>query len=169
MTASDSQGPRSRRAKVVRVRPAGDDHQVVTTHGGPGVYRREPCDDCPWRKDAVNVFPAEAFRHSASTAYDAAQETFACHQSGKEKPALCAGFLLRGAEHNLSVRIRLMTGDIADDVHDGGHALHDDYRAMAIANGVPPDDPAIAPCRESSYSERDADPDGDCEEEEGER
>jgi hypothetical protein len=29
-----------------------------------------------------------------------------------------------------------MSGAIEDDVVDGGHALHENYRAMAIANGV---------------------------------
>lgn len=161
MSPSDTPARRSRRARTVRVRQAGPDHQVRTTQGGPPLYRREPCSDCPWRADAVGLFPPEAFRHSASTAYDTAQATFACHQSGAEKPAICAGFLLRGAEHNLAVRIRQCTGDIGNDVQDGGHALHDDYRAMAIANGVPPDDPALAPCRESSYSAGRDDPDAD--------
>lgn len=32
-------------------------------------------------------------------------------------------------------------------VSDDGIALYDSYREMAVANGVPPDDPIIAPCR----------------------
>ncbi|WP_454727769.1 MULTISPECIES: DUF6283 family protein [Cupriavidus] len=143
---------RTRNARVLHVRPAGPDHQVVTTQGGPDTYRREPCSDCPWRVDATGEFPPEAFRHSAATAYDAAIPMFSCHQSGRKKPAVCAGFLLRGAEHNLRVRLKCVTGQIGDDVQDGGHVLHPDYRAMAITNGVPADDPATAPCRESSYS-----------------
>jgi hypothetical protein len=63
-----------------------------------------------WRVDANGEFPAEAFRHSASTAYDMAQHTFACHESGSKKPATSAGFLLRGADHNLAVRLGFMTG-----------------------------------------------------------
>ncbi|MFT0546999.1 DUF6283 family protein [Allopusillimonas ginsengisoli] len=133
--------------KITQVRRAGAEHQVVTVEGGTGAYRREPCPDCPWRVDATGAFPAEAFKHSASTAYDMAQHTFACHQSGAKKPAICAGFLLRGADHNLTVRLKRMSGEIRDDVFDGGHELHDGYREMAIANGVHPDDPAIAPCR----------------------
>lgn len=134
-------------AQVTRIRPAGEGHQVVTIEGGRSAYRREPCSDCPWRIDATGEFPPEAFRHSASTAYDMAQHVFACHQSGAEKPATCAGFLLRGADHNLSVRLKRMSGDIGDDVRDGGHALHDSYRDMAIANGVDPDDSVLDPCR----------------------
>lgn len=141
----EGQGPSTR---ITRVRPAGKDHQVVTLEGGrKSAYRREPCPDCPWRVDATGKFPAEAFRHSAGTAYDMAQHTFACHQSGAEKPATCAGFLLRGADHNLTIRMKRITGDIKDDVTDGGNLLHDNYRSMAIANGVDRHDPLLEKCR----------------------
>ncbi len=39
--------------EVTDVRPAGENHQVVTVEGGGALYRREPCSDCPWRKDAA--------------------------------------------------------------------------------------------------------------------
>lgn len=120
---------------------------MPTVAGGAGRYRRKPCSDCPWRIDATGVFPAEAFRHSAATAYDMATHTFACHQSGTRRSATCAGFLLRGGDHNLNVRLGRMRGKYGD-VADGGHALHPSYRAMAIANGVDPDEPVLAPCRE---------------------
>lgn len=136
--------------RVLATRAAGPDHQVVTVAGKGGGYRRQPCATCPWRVDAVGEFPAEAFRHSANTAYDMAQHTFACHSSGTKKPAVCAGFLLRGSTHNLSVRLGLMSGRFRRDVTDGGHELHDSYRAMAEANGVSPDDPILAPCRDAS-------------------
>lgn len=133
--------------RVTCVRPAGDAHQVVTVEGGePRGHCKRPCSDCPWRKDSVGTFPAEAFLHSASTAYDMSDRVFACHQSGTQKPRACAGFLLRGAEHNLSVRVGRMSGRYLDVV-DGGHELHADYRAMAVANGVASDDPALEPCR----------------------
>ena len=133
--------------RVVNVRGAGPEHQVVTVEGGKGSYRREPCSDCPWRKDAVGIFPPEAFVHSANTAYDMSERTFACHQSGATKPCACAGFLLSGSAHNLSVRMGLITGKYKHDVSNGGHVLHDSYREMAIANGVDPSHPALAPCR----------------------
>lgn len=133
---------------ITDIRSAGENHQVITVKGAAkSVYRREPCLECPWRVDATGVFPPEAFRHSARTAYDMAQATFGCHESGSQKPATCAGFLLRGADNNLAVRLRRMSGEIADDVCDGGHELHENYRAMAIANGVDPDDPILKPCR----------------------
>lgn len=134
--------------KIVRTRPAGPEHQVVTLEGKCSSYRRTPCNDCPWRKDAVGEFPAQAFVHSASTAYDMAESVFSCHASGAAKPAVCAGFLLRGADHNMAVRLGKITGRFQDDVSDGGVALHNNYRAMALANGVSADDPAIAPCRD---------------------
>ena len=134
--------------RVTNVRPAGPNHQVVTVEGGGGTYRHQPCSDCPWRRDAVGIFPAAAFLHSAGTAYDMALVTFACHQSGTGKPAICAGFLLRGAAHNLTVRLRIISGEIEPAaVSDGGADLFDGYREMAEANGVEPDDPALRRCR----------------------
>lgn len=133
--------------EIVEVRPAGAEHQVVTVKGGRGKHRREPCPDCPWRTDATGKFPAEAFRHSAPTAYDMSDRIFSCHQSGSKKPATCAGFLLRGADHNLAVRLGKIQGKYAK-VSDGGHELHASYRAMAIANGIPSDDPVLAGCRD---------------------
>lgn len=130
--------------RILRTRAAGGEHQVTTVEGGNGIYRRFPCGGCPWRVDQVGTFPAEAFAHSAYTAHDLAAHTFACHEAGVERPAICAGFLLRGAEHNMSVRMRVATGQIDPSaVHDGGHRLHDGYREMAVANGVDHDDPRL--------------------------
>lgn len=150
--ATAASGTRAvRKPTVIRqVRAAGKNHQVVTVEGGAGGYRRKPCSDCPWRVDATGVFPAAAFKVSAPTAYDMATHTFVCHQSGHIKPAVCAGFLLRGAEHNLAVRLGLRNGRFRRDVTDGGHQLHTSYRSMAIENGVDPNDPVLSLCREPS-------------------
>ena len=96
-------------------RPAGPHHQVVEVHATTraGAYRREPCEECPWRKDApVGAFPAEAYRHSARTAFDSAQEKFSCHMSGTDKPQACAGFLLSNSANNLAVRLAAARGQI---------------------------------------------------------
>lgn len=140
------------KTRIINKRLAGDNHQVLTIKGGSGLqYRHEPCDDCPWRTDNEGLFPSEAFLHSAGTAYDMAQHTFACHMSGSEKPADCAGFLLRGAAHNLTVRMKLSDGRIdPSTIHDGGHELFGSYREMAEANGCDPDDPILKPCRDST-------------------
>lgn len=135
---------------VLAIHPAGPEHRVVTVKGPAGRYCRRPCAECPWRVDAtVGEFPPQAFRRSAITAYDLAQYVFGCHMGGTAVPVTCAGFLLRGATHNLAVRLAVLSGRLRyDDLDDGGHALHASYRAMAIANGVAPDDPALAPCRD---------------------
>lgn len=135
--------------KTTDIRPAGENHQVVTVVSeGQSGYRRKPCAKCPWRVDAVGEFPAEAFRHSANTAYDMAAHEFACHESGCDKPATCAGFLLRGADHNLATRLKVIAGRLdLSAVSDGGLALFGSYREMAEANGVPSDDPVLARCR----------------------
>ena len=132
--------------RTVGVAPAGPDHQVVSLMGGDRSHCSKPCADCPWRVDATGEFPAEAFRHSARTSYDMSEHTFACHQAGAAAPRVCAGFLLRGADHNLAVRLGHMQGAY-QHVSDGGHDLHESYRDMAIANGVDPDDPILKPCR----------------------
>ena len=77
-----------------------------------------------------------------------APNTFACHESGVVKPALCAGFLLRNSGNNLGVRFQLMRDELdLPQVSDGGAELFSSYREMAVANGVDHDDPALAQCR----------------------
>lgn len=133
---------------IAAIRQAGPDHQVVTVTGGSSAgYMKKPCPDCPWRKDAVGVFPAEAFKHSANTAYDMSDHVFSCHSAGADRSKTCAGFLLRGADHNMSVRLGYITGKYRGDVSDGGIELHDSYRDMAVANGVDPKDSVLKNCR----------------------
>lgn len=134
------------RGVVTNARPAGPDHQVVTVEGGHRGYRREPCPECPWVVANAGSFPPEAFRHSAATAYDMSTHVFACHESGVNGGHTCAGFLLRGAEDNLAVRIGRSKGHYRDDVVEGDRPLFDSYREMAVANGVDPADPVLAPC-----------------------
>jgi hypothetical protein len=143
----------STKPRITRRRRAGPRHAVLTIVGraerGRG-YRVEPCAQCAWRIDQIGAFPAEAFRLSAATAYDAATRTFGCHMSPAHAPLICAGFLLSpGALHNLLVRIaqakgRLDLGRIKSTV-----PLYRTYRAMAIANGVSSDDPVLAHCRDA--------------------
>lgn len=131
------------KGKITAVRRADANHQVLSVEG-EGAYRRQPCGGCPWRIDQTGKFPVDAFRLSADTCYDASFKLFGCHESGAERPATCAGFLIANSVHNVGAR----KIDIA-----GGPGcfspvpLYPSYRAMAIANGVAPDDPVLAPCR----------------------
>ena len=140
-----------KKPRIEEVRPAGADHQVVTlrTGGEKHLYRRTPCDGCPWVRENVGSFPAKAFEHSASTAYDMAQNVFACHESGQDKPSTCAGFLLRGANHNLAFRLAILSGTIKPHLLKEGHRpLFNNYVEMAIANGVSPASPRLKICRD---------------------
>lgn len=112
-------------------------------------HRRTPCSECPWRRDvATGRFPTHRFEALAETAYDMALKVFTCHKSSVDAPRVCAGFLLRGADHNFSVRMATLRGEIAwGEVGDGGSELYDSYREMAEANGVGPDCPVLDPCR----------------------
>lgn len=137
-------------ARITRVRPADENNQVLSVEGGEGLYRRSPCGGCPWRVDQTGEFPAEAFAHSADTAMDMSGRTFGCHESGAEHPAICAGFLLRGADHNMAVRMKLASGEIdMDKVRDHGIELHPGYRTMATENGMDWDDPVLCRIRHS--------------------
>ncbi|GAA0918506.1 hypothetical protein GCM10009560_15530 [Nonomuraea longicatena] len=123
---------------------------VASLEGGGDDFQSEPCARCPWRKDApVGAFPAEVYRHSARTSYDMSDQVFGCHAAGSRRPRTCAGFLLRGAAHNLAIRLRLSRVDFSA-VHSPVE-LYDNYRAMAVANGVSPDDPALAACRDDEF------------------
>lgn len=128
---------------------ADENNAVLTLAGGKEGHCCTPCPECPGRVENAGSFPAEAFRLSAPTAYDMADRMFACHMAGKERPLTCAGALLStGAEHNMLVRLRLMDGRFSwPDVSAGAAVLHECYAAMAVANGVDPDDLVLAPCR----------------------
>lgn len=112
-------------------------------------YQRQPCAECPWRLDvAPGQFPPARFVALAKTAYDVAIEQFACHKSPEAAPIGCAGFVLQGSTHNLGTRLALHFGKLKLDEVSSPWPLHPNYRAMAIAQGVPADHPALAPCRD---------------------
>lgn len=134
--------------EITRSRQADENNRVVTVEGANGGYRRRPCGPCPWKVENAGSFPAEAFRISAETAYDASFHMFACHEAGVERTKVCAGFLLQNAANNVGVRIAQATGRIdLTQVENPGNVLFSSYREMAVANGVDPEDPALSPCR----------------------
>ncbi len=136
-------------ARIINRKLTSDTDCVTTVIGGSGDrYCRQPCPQCPWRRENAGNFSAEAFRTSANTSYDAATATFACHMSSTEDPAVCAGFLLQNAVHNMGVRLRAITGRYdPSQMSDGGADLFNSYREMAEANGVDPADEALTGCR----------------------
>jgi hypothetical protein len=78
--------------------------------------------------------------------FDIATHGFACHSSGTEKPATCAGYILRSPDA-IGWRLAVAFGKFdPSKVSDGGHELHENYRAMAEANGVASDDPVLDGC-----------------------
>jgi len=134
-----------------QMRPASAEYGVAslrTKHSPKMAVCHKPCAQCPWRKDVpTGVFPAEAYRLSAPTAYDAAMSTFACHMKGR-KAVTCAGFMMRHSENNLAVRLNQTTGRVdLRKVTDGGFPLYRSYTDMAVANGVDPKDPVLKPVR----------------------
>ena len=138
----------SEKSKIVQVRPAGDEHQVVSLRSTDKRYRRKPCEGCPWVVENTGDFPAEAFEHSAETSVDMSEHVFACHESGSERSSTCAGFLLNGSANNMAIRLRTVRGEIDwDSIQEDGRDLHPNYRAMAIANGVDPESPALKDVR----------------------
>ena len=111
-----------------------------------------PCAECPWRIDvAPGRFEPERYQALAATAEDLSVRIFSCHKSAEGADVVCAGFLERGAMHNLAIRLAYVSNEIELLDRSGGLDLHEDYRAMAIANGVDPDDPALGPCRGNGY------------------
>lgn len=141
-------------AKVLSIHPCDANHRVVTVSrkadAPANTFRREVCAECPWRLDSPRgAFPAEAYRYSARTCTDMAGSTFACHMSGAEKPATCAGFLLSSsAYHNMIVRFARMRGEMLPEHVKVTAPTYPTYRAMAIANGVSPRDPALREVRD---------------------
>ena len=145
--------------KIIRARSADANHRVLSVEqptDTPPAFRRRPCQPtadqpaCPWRLDArTGEYPAQAYRLSAPTTYNMATRTFGCHQSTVQHPQTCAGFLLCGAGDNLTVRMWAARGtDLSQITSD--IPLYASYRDMAIANGVDPNDSALAPCRGES-------------------
>lgn len=149
------EGRAARAAKVKERRMAGEEHAVITVEGGGGQYRRRPCEDCPWRKDAVGKFPPEAFRLSANTgtrsehlmvAKDNWHHTFGCHQTGPDKPVTCAGYIIKGYDA-IGWRVAVSRRKFDPDKVRTNVPLFEGYYEMAVANGVPPDDPTLEVCR----------------------
>lgn len=107
-------------------------------------HAKIPCVECPWRTDVpVGKFPPERYIALAPTAYDLAGTVFACHMSKDGGEFACAGFILQSSAHNLMCRFARMRFDVRSP-----YPLFDNYRELAIANGVEEDEPALRNCRD---------------------
>lgn len=137
---------KKRKPTILKTSIADHEFGVTTVQGGNGAYRKKVCKGCPWKKSETGKFPAEAFLLSANTAHDMSTHTFACHEAGVANPTTCAGFLLRGADHNLTVRLGKLKGKY-QDIQEPTEELFDCYAEMAEANGVDPQEPDIRACR----------------------
>jgi hypothetical protein len=116
-------------------------------------YCKKPCAECPWRTDVKpGKFPVERFRVLAPTAYDMARNIFACHMSREGGEVACAGFVLQQGAHNLSLRMARQRFDVSSAA-----PLYDNYREMAIANGVDESDPWLTRCRTDGQTMEKAD------------
>lgn len=113
------------------------------------LYQRQPCSECPWRVDvSPGQFPPSRYIALAPTSYDMALVQFACHKSAEGAEIGCAGFVLAGATHNLGARLAARAGRLDPAQVRSEHELHPHFRAMAVANGVPADHPALRRCRD---------------------
>ncbi|RNG38037.1 DUF6283 family protein [Streptomyces botrytidirepellens] len=146
------------RPAIIYTRPADDVWGVVSAERPDSSIASDakpaPCagtERCPWRRDAATgTFPAEAFRLSARTSYPGSDRHFVCHSSTPGAPSICAGWMLRGAAGNAEAQELLRAGRLHMPVLPEGVELYDDYAQMAIANGVDPADPALAPLHGSA-------------------
>jgi len=112
-------------------------------------YARKPCDECPWRMDvAPGKFSPDRFIALAPCSYDMGQTVFACHKSPEGREFACAGFLLMSGAHNFRVRMAMHAFDVSSS-----YPMFPTYRAMAIANGVKRNDPALSRCRDDAQME----------------
>jgi hypothetical protein len=115
-------------------------------------YQSKPCQECPWRVDQPpGRFPPERYAELAKTCYDRSLVQFACHKSD-EIDIGCAGWVLAGAAHNLGARFAMSGGVLNPDEISSPYPLFPTYRAMAIFNGVEPDDPALYLCRDDTQT-----------------
>ena len=112
-------------------------------------YQKKTCAECPWLVDVPSgQFAPGRFVALAPTAHDMAMTQFACHKSPAGKEFGCAGFVLAGSTHNLGARLAAMAGKMDRDGTSATGPLHPNYRAMAIARGVPASHPALRDCRD---------------------
>lgn len=106
---------------------------------------REPCESCPYRKDAKREFwHPDHFKQlleDDAAAYGMGA-MYGCHATRKrEEPSICAGWLINQIRRDFPsnmLRVHLIRRDDANQcvlqVTDGGHELYRSIEAMIEAN-----------------------------------
>lgn len=106
-------------------------------------HRRYPCNECPWRRDAVpGQFCRSRFDALAATAGEPGNEAalnspmFACHKSPHGNEEACAGWLATAGVNHLGVRLAVVTNRLEPSVLEPGPdwpPLFETYAEMADA------------------------------------
>lgn len=115
-------------------------------------FRKRFCRTCPWLKANIGVFPARAFEVSAPTSYDIpdafehGSPSFQCHS---DPDRMCAGYIrsINGV-HSLPVRrLEAQVPGLMDQIEEAPSEAFENYRDMAVANGVEEGSPSIKKVR----------------------
>lgn len=116
-------------------------------------YRKRPCENCPWRKDAPpGEFPAERYEVLAASARrengagysDNPQmhdPMFACHKSADGKEIACAGWLAVCGSDHVRIRVAVIRGEMPPSVLRPGAdwpELFETYQEMAATQAADP-------------------------------
>ncbi len=116
------------------VHQAGPDQVAQIVDGDtPIVARHEVCKGCPWRKSNCGNFSPEAFETSKNTCEPDSVNLFMCHESGWEKPAVCAGFIIANPDHR-SIKVLAEAGVIDQTRTHEPEAMYESYEAMLRDN-----------------------------------
>ncbi|GAA2275583.1 hypothetical protein GCM10009853_032140 [Glycomyces scopariae] len=139
----------SEEAPPLRREPAPD---PAVPQPQPMARRRQPCEECPWRRDAEpGKFTPEKFAAMRETVEQPEGSftgrfppVFACHMTtpapGRESIA-CTGALAVCGQGNLTLRIGLALGRVPAEAVEPGEGwpeLFDSFEEMADANAPRP-------------------------------
>lgn len=111
----------------------------MTREAGKQLARpEEPCDNCPWRKDAPRRhWHAGEFLDVAGTMGQNFGPMMGCHKSKDGAPLVCSGYLLTEGTNNFNVRLALSQEKLTLPKNPRKLPLFSSFRAMCRANGVP--------------------------------
>lgn len=115
---------------------------------GPFAMART-CAECPWRRDVpTGKFPPERYIALADTcAPGGLAPVFACHMTPDGGERACAGMLAACGMDSNRVRLAVAFGLWKPGEAEAAGPLFASFPAMAEANGVPADHPALDPWR----------------------